>query len=166
MEAGENKIHFATWSHSIYLYSFSNKFTEFWLIKRNFRTITWRISCYDFKTILKSCGVCVVCVCLTAADREWLYSLHDFLKYVNCIYIYNSWCFSPRGSFRYNSGVAAGPRAPLRENSLILVKISLRERLPCWMCRLFSSSKKLTRHWHSAERWNKDHYVFRNMFLY
>ncbi len=26
--------------------------TEFWLIKHNFRTITWRISCYDFKTIL------------------------------------------------------------------------------------------------------------------
>ncbi len=26
--------------------------TEFWLIKHIFRTITWRISCYDFKTIL------------------------------------------------------------------------------------------------------------------
>ncbi len=35
-------------------YSFSHKFTEFWLIKHNFRTITWTISCYDFKTILKS----------------------------------------------------------------------------------------------------------------
>ncbi len=34
--------------------SFSHKCTEFWLIKRNFRTITWRISCYDFKTILNS----------------------------------------------------------------------------------------------------------------
>ncbi len=25
---------------------------RFWLIKRNFSTITWRISCYDFKNIL------------------------------------------------------------------------------------------------------------------
>ncbi len=33
-------------------YSFSHKFTELLLIKRNFCTITWRISCYDFKTIL------------------------------------------------------------------------------------------------------------------
>ncbi len=33
-------------------YSFTHKFTEFWLIKHNFRTITGRISCYDFKTIL------------------------------------------------------------------------------------------------------------------
>ncbi len=35
-------------------YSFSHKLTEFWLMKRNFQTVTWRISCYDFKTILKS----------------------------------------------------------------------------------------------------------------
>ncbi len=35
-------------------YSFSHKYTEFWLIKCHFRIITWRISCYDFKTILKS----------------------------------------------------------------------------------------------------------------
>ncbi len=26
---------------------------QFWLIKRTFHTITWKISCYDFKTILK-----------------------------------------------------------------------------------------------------------------
>ncbi len=31
-------------------YSFSHKFTEFWLKKRNYHTITWWISCYDFKT--------------------------------------------------------------------------------------------------------------------
>ncbi len=35
-------------------YSFSHKFTEFWLIKCHFCPITWRISCCDFKTILKS----------------------------------------------------------------------------------------------------------------
>ncbi len=30
---------------------------KFWLIKQNFRTITWRISCYDFKTILICCEI-------------------------------------------------------------------------------------------------------------
>ncbi len=42
-------------------YSFSHKVgftvTEFWLIKPNFHTITCRILCYDFKTILTSCAI-------------------------------------------------------------------------------------------------------------
>ncbi len=38
-------------SNSDAFYSFSHKCTEFRLKKHNLRTIAWRISCYDFKTI-------------------------------------------------------------------------------------------------------------------
>ncbi len=46
------QFHFPKETNSDTFYSFSYKFTEFWLIKRIFRTITLKISCYDFKTIL------------------------------------------------------------------------------------------------------------------
>ncbi len=51
--------HLRTWVHFLARHEISTNnyitaVSKFWLIKRNFRTITWGISCYNFKTLLKS----------------------------------------------------------------------------------------------------------------
>lgn len=99
-------------------------------------------------------------------------SLHDFLKDFNCIYsiLIYSWCFSPRGSFRYSSGVAAGPRAPLgmlgkgdKPNSCKDISEGVIAVLDVSSLFLIQETDKTLTF---SREVKQGHYFFRNMFLY